>query len=43
MEIVPMGRTQLDIEVILEYLESLKTIYTKEVRLRKQQSQGKLS
>ncbi|MCJ1381243.1 hypothetical protein MMC17_004352 [Xylographa soralifera] len=30
MEVIPMGMTQLDIEVILEYLESLKTIYTAE-------------
>ncbi|MCJ1394796.1 hypothetical protein MMC18_007676 [Xylographa bjoerkii] len=30
MEVIPMGRTQLDMEVILEYLESLKTIYTAE-------------
>ena len=31
MEVISMGRTQLDMEVILEYLESLKTIYTAEV------------
>ena len=31
MEIIPMGRTELEIEVILEYLESLKEIYTAEV------------
>ncbi|MCJ1317746.1 hypothetical protein MMC15_003073 [Xylographa vitiligo] len=30
MEVIPMGMTQLDMEVILEYLESLKTIYTAE-------------
>ncbi|KAK0508026.1 hypothetical protein JMJ35_009915 [Cladonia borealis] len=30
MEIIPMGTTHLPIEVILEYLESLKTIYTME-------------
>ncbi|KAK8219968.1 hypothetical protein M8818_000384 [Zalaria obscura] len=30
MEIIPLGRTQLPLEVILEYLESLKTIYTPE-------------
>lgn len=30
MEIVPLGQTQLPIEVILEYLESLKQIYTPE-------------
>ncbi|MCJ1415598.1 hypothetical protein MMC32_001930 [Xylographa parallela] len=30
MEVISMGRTQLDMEVILEYLESLKTIYTAE-------------
>ena len=32
MEIIPMGQTQLPVEVILEYLESLKAIYTMEVR-----------
>ena len=31
MEIIPMGTTHLPMEVILEYLESLKTIYTMEV------------
>jgi hypothetical protein len=31
MEIIPMGTTYLPIEVILEYLESLKAIYTMEV------------
>ena len=31
MEIIPMGTTNLPIEIILEYLESLKTIYTAEV------------
>ena len=31
MEIIPMGRTELEIEVVLEYLESLKEIYTAEV------------
>lgn len=30
MEVIPMGQTQLPIEVILEYLESLKEIYTPE-------------
>ncbi|MCJ1402303.1 hypothetical protein MMC11_005523 [Xylographa trunciseda] len=30
MEVIPMGTTQLDMEVVLEYLESLKTIYTAE-------------
>jgi hypothetical protein len=33
MEVIPMGITHLPIEVILEYLESLKAIYTMEVRL----------
>jgi hypothetical protein len=28
MEIIPLGQTQLPLEIILEYLESLKTIYT---------------
>lgn len=28
MEVVPMGKTELPIEIILEYLESLKQIYT---------------
>ena len=32
MEVIPMGTTQLPVEVILEYLESLKEIYTMEVR-----------
>lgn len=31
MEIVPMGRTDLPIEIILEYLEALKSTYTAEV------------
>lgn len=31
MEVIPMGKTDLPIEVILEYLESLKAIYTMEV------------
>ena len=31
MEKIPMGHTQLPLEVILEYLESLKAIYTMEV------------
>lgn len=31
MEIVKLGVTQLPIEIILEYLESLKEIYTAEV------------
>ena len=32
MEVVPMGTTYMPVEVILEYLESLKEIYTMEVR-----------
>ena len=32
MEIIHMGRTELGIEIILEYLESLKTVYTAEAR-----------
>ena len=32
MEIIPMGKTHLDMDVILEFLESLKTIYTPEVK-----------
>lgn len=31
MEVISMGKTDLPIEVILEYLESLKAIYTMEV------------
>lgn len=31
MEIVKLGRTELPLEVILEYLESLKAVYTAEV------------
>ncbi|KAL8819449.1 MAG: hypothetical protein Q9191_007734 [Dirinaria sp. TL-2023a] len=30
MEIIPMGKTDLPLEVILEYLESLKEVYTAE-------------
>ena len=33
METIQMGRTELEIEIVLEYLESLKTIYTPEVSL----------
>lgn len=33
MEIVKLGQTSLPLEVILEYLESLKAIYTAEVCL----------
>ena len=32
MEVIPMGQTQLPLEIILEYLESLKSIYTMEVK-----------
>jgi hypothetical protein len=32
MEVIELGRTALPMEVILEYLESLKEIYTAEVR-----------
>ncbi len=34
MEIIELGETDLPMEVILEYLESLKEIYTPEVWLR---------
>ncbi|KAL9130450.1 MAG: hypothetical protein Q9217_001373 [Psora testacea] len=30
IQVIPMGQTQLPLEVVLEYLESLKTIYTME-------------
>ena len=33
MEVVKLGRTELPLEVILEYLESLKAVYTAEVWL----------
>ena len=33
MEVLRMGRTELPVEVILEYLESLHAIYTAEVSL----------
>jgi len=33
MEVIPMGRTDLPLEIILEYLESLKQVYTTEVIL----------
>ncbi len=32
MEVVKLGRTELPLEIILEYLESLKAVYTAEVR-----------
>ena len=32
MEVVKLGRTELPLEIILEYLESLKVVYTAEVR-----------
>jgi hypothetical protein len=31
METIPLGRTELPLEMILEYLESLKAVYTAEV------------
>jgi desumoylating isopeptidase 1 len=33
MEVIPMGKTELPLELILEYLESLKSIYSAEVRI----------
>ena len=30
MEVIPMGRTELPIELIVEYMESLRTVYTPE-------------
>ena len=33
MEVVKLGRTELPLEIILEYLESLKAVYTAEVWL----------
>jgi thiol-disulfide isomerase/thioredoxin len=30
MEVIPLGQTQLPLEIVLEYLESLKTVYTAE-------------
>lgn len=32
MEVIPLGRTELPIELVLEYLDSLKSIYSAEVR-----------
>ena len=32
VEVVKLGRTELPLDVILEYLESLKVVYTAEVR-----------
>jgi hypothetical protein len=32
MEVIKLGTTQLPIEIVLEYLESLKEVYTAEVR-----------
>ena len=31
MEIIPMGKTQLDLPTVLEYLESMKSIFSVEV------------
>ena len=31
MEVVKLGRTELPLEIILEYLESLRAVYTVEV------------
>ena len=31
MEIIPLGKTDLPLEIILEYLDSLKEVYTVEV------------
>ena len=31
MEMLPLGRTELDLEIIREYLESLQVVYTPEV------------
>ena len=31
MEIVPLGKTELDMATVLEYIESLKEVYTAEV------------
>lgn len=31
MEIIPLGKTELPMEVIMDYLDSLKSIYTAEV------------
>ena len=33
MQILPLGTTQLPFDVILEYIESLKGIYTREVSI----------
>ncbi len=35
METISMGETSLPIEIILEYLDSLKQIYTPEVSIKK--------
>ena len=32
MEVIKLGQTSLPIEIVLEYLESLKEVYTAEVR-----------
>ena len=31
MEVIPLGKTELPLEIILEYLDSLRSIYTMEV------------
>ena len=35
MEVIQMGQTALPMEIILEYLESLKTVYSAEVWLHR--------
>lgn len=32
MEVINLGSTELPVEIVLEYLESLKEVYTAEVR-----------
>lgn len=32
MQVIPLGKTDLPMEIILEYLDSLRQIYTVEVR-----------
>lgn len=35
MEVIPLGRTDLPLDTVLEYLDSLKQIYTIEVRFQR--------
>jgi desumoylating isopeptidase 1 len=40
MEVVPMGRTDLPLELILEYVDGLRSVYSAEVGRHENSSQG---